>query len=130
MSKQKQLIASIATAVVKIIVLILIVKYVIGASAQAYEFGHRVFTEPAMTGKPGITYEVSIDGDTDPKVLGEALEADGLIRDAKLFYVQYLASDYRGNLQAGTYDLSTSMTAEEMLQIMCRMTEPTEEEEG
>ena len=51
-------------------------------------------------------------------MIGEILESKGLIRDAKLFYVQNLLSHYKDKLRAGVYILNTSMTMEEMMQIM------------
>ena len=46
------------------------------------------------------------------------LEEKGLIEDAKLFVVQELLSAYHGEILPGIYDLSTDMTAEQMLAIM------------
>ena len=42
----------------------------------------------------------------------------GLISDAKLFWLQERLSEYHGMIQPGTYDLSTNMTPDEMIQIM------------
>lgn len=41
----KQFIVSVATAAVKIVVFVLIVKYVIGIAVMAYDFGYRVFAD-------------------------------------------------------------------------------------
>lgn len=46
------------------------------------------------------------------------LEERGLIRDANLFVIQELLSENHGKIQSGIYDLSTAMTAEEMLNVM------------
>ena len=56
------------------------------------------------------------------------LEEKGLIEDARLFVVQELLSAYHGEILPGIYDLSTSMTAEEMLAVMSTPTEETKEE--
>jgi UPF0755 protein len=50
--------------------------------------------------------------------VGEILQEKGLIRDAKLFYLQELFSNYHGKLQPGIYELSNSMTPEEMMAVM------------
>ena len=50
--------------------------------------------------------------------MAEALEDYGLIRDKNIFYVQYLVSSYKGKLMPGSYELSTAMTADEMLGVM------------
>ena len=59
--------------------------------------------------------------------IGQILEDKGLIRDAKLFYIQNLLSHYKDKLQPGTYVLNTSMTMEEMMEIMSVVPETTDE---
>lgn len=114
----KQFIVSVATAAVKIIVFVLIVKYVIGIVTMAYDFGYRVFAEEPVSAEPGIAYTVELSEETTPKQVAEALEDYGLIRDKNIFYVQYLVSSSKGKLMPGNYELSTAMTADEMLEIM------------
>ena len=46
------------------------------------------------------------------------LEAEGLIRDSKLFFAQLKLSAYSGKLLPGTYTLNTSMTGKEMIAVM------------
>jgi UPF0755 protein len=55
------------------------------------------------------------DGATD---IGKKLADVGLITDRNLFFFQELLSEYHGKEKAGTYELSTAMTPEEMLRIM------------
>ena len=50
--------------------------------------------------------------------VGKMLEERGLIRDANLFVLQELLSENHGKMQPGIYDLSTAMTAEEMMDVM------------
>lgn len=114
----KQFIVSIATAAVKIIVFVLIIRYVIGAASEAYSFGYRIFSEEPVSGEPGIIFTVELSEETTPKQVAQALEDYGLIRDKDLFYVQYLLSPHKGELMPGDYELSTAMTAEQMLEIM------------
>ena len=125
----KQFIVSVLTAAVKIIVLVMIVKYVIEISVTAYDFGYRVFTEEPMSAEPGIVYTVELSEETTPKQVAEALQDYGLIRDKNLFYVQYLVSSAKDKLMPGSYELSTAMTAEEMLAIMSESYTEEEEEE-
>lgn len=125
----KQFIVSVATAAVKIIVFILIVRYVIGIVTTAYDFGYRVFAEEPVSAEPGIAYTVELSEETTPKQVAEALEDYGLIRDKNLFYVQYLVSSSKGKLMPGNYELSTAMTADEMLEIMSSSYVEEEEDE-
>lgn len=114
----KQLVVSAATAVVKIIVAYFVIKYVIQAATTAYDFGYRIFTEEPVSNPPGITYTVTLTEETTPKQVAEALEDYGLVRDKNLFYIQYLLSSYKDELTPGNYELTTAMTADEMLAVM------------
>lgn len=125
----KQFIVSIATAAVKIIALILIVRCVMGIASAAYDFGYRIFSEEPVSGEPGTTYTVELSEETTPKQVAQALEDYGLVRDKDLFYVQYLLSPHRDELMPGSYELSTVMTAEQMLEIMSSSYVDEEEEE-
>lgn len=125
----KQFIVSAATAAVKIIVLVLIVRFVAGAASDAYAFGYRVFSEEPVSGEPGIAYTVELSEETTPKQVAQALEDYGLIRDKDLFYVQYLLSPHKDELMPGNYELSTAMTAEQMLEIMSSSYVEEDEEE-
>lgn len=51
------------------------------------------------------------------------LEKKGLIRDALLFRIQEMLSAYKDELLPGTYELNTSMTTEEMMEIMSMQVE-------
>ena len=53
--------------------------------------------------------------------IGQILEEKGLIRDAKIFYIQETLSEYHGYLAPGIYELNTSMTIEEMINTMVDM---------
>ncbi len=125
----KQLIVSVATAAVKIIVLVVIVRYVVGTAIMAYDFGYRIFTEEAVSAEPGTTYTVELSEETTPGQVAEALEDYGLVRDKDLFYAQYLLSAHKDKLMPGNYELSTAMTAEEMLAIMSSSNVDDEEDE-
>ncbi len=114
----KQFIVSVATAAVKIIVFVLIIQYVTKTAATAYDFGYRIFTEEPVSAQPGVTFQVELSEETTPKQVAEALEDYGLVRDKNLFYAQYLLSVHKDRLMPGNYELSTAMTAEEMLTVM------------
>ena len=46
------------------------------------------------------------------------MEEKGLTRDATLFALQYLLSEYKEEVKPGTYEVSTAMTAEEIMAAM------------
>ena len=85
---------------------------------KAYDFGFRIFTETAMSPAPGRDVAVTIVQGESTMDVGEMLEEKGLIRDAKLFYVQKKCSVYDDDIKPGFYTLNTSMTADDMFAII------------
>lgn len=110
-----------------IMIILLVVYGAVRVSKIGYDFGYRVFTEPAMDEAPGKEVTVQVDDDMSGKKLGEELEAKGLIRDANLFQIQLKLSAYSDRIKAGVYTLSTSMTPKEMIVVMAAEDEEDEE---
>jgi len=84
----------------------------------AYDFGYRVFTEPAMEEEPGENVVVTIKSDMDGNEIGKVLKDNGLVRDENLFALQLALSAYKDRIVPGEYTLNTSMTAKEMMVVM------------
>lgn len=114
----KQMILAVLGMIFKVAVAVLVIVVVYKGAITAYDYGYRVFQEPPVAEKPGMDVSVEITMGKSVLQIGEILEAKGLIRDARLFYVQNLLSHYKDKLRAGTYTLNTSMTMEEMMEIM------------
>lgn len=114
----KQMILAVLGMIFKVAVAVLVIVVVYKGAITAYDYGYRVFQEPPVAEKPGMDVSVEITVGKSALQIGEILEAKGLIRDAKLFYVQNLLSHYKDKLRAGTYTLNTSMTMEEMMEVM------------
>ncbi len=97
-----------------IVVAMLITKY----AKVAYNYGYQIFNQSAVSSGTGrtVTFKVG-DGDS-ADTIAENLAGVGLITDKNLFKLQERFSEYHGMEQAGTYELSTAMTPEEMLAIM------------
>lgn len=123
----KGIIGSTVELVIKIVALVLFVSYLIKASAAAYDYGYRIFTEAPVSLGEGRIISVNVEDPVSVSAVGEMLEERGLIRDAKLFVLQELLSENHGKIQPGIYDLSTAMTAEEMMAVMAQNA-PDEEE--
>jgi UPF0755 protein len=85
---------------------------------ESYNFGYRVFADVAMELSPGRDKEVTIVEGKSVMQIGEILEQAGLIKDAKIFYVQELLSEYHGELKPGIYTLNTSMSGTEILAVL------------
>jgi len=94
----------------------------------SYSYGYRIFAEPPVTTGEGRDRLVQIKSSMSDSDIGELLEEKGLIRDKRLFTLQLKLSGYSRKLVAGRYTLNTSMTADEMMQIMSR--EETKEDTG
>jgi UPF0755 protein len=121
----KYLIGAVVETVIKVVVLAAVILFVFKTASSAYDFGYRVFADQPVSTAGGRTITVGIAENASVKEIAEMLEEKGLIEDARLFVVQELLSSYHGEIRAGIYDLSTSMTAEEMLAVMCASDEDT-----
>lgn len=127
--KVKYIIGAIVEFVIKAVALIFIVTYVIRGATAAYDYGFRVFAEEPMEAGEGRIISVSVGNGDTAKEVGQMLQDKGLIRDANLFRIQELLSENHGKIQPGIYDLSTSMTAQEMLAVIAVKPEAEEEAE-
>lgn len=123
----KSMIASLLETIIKVAVAVFLVTFVYDKAMKAYDFGYRVFAEEPVSYGEGRTISIYVEEDESVKDIGQNLQEKGLIRDANLFFVQELLSEYHGKIKPGIYDLSTSMKSDEMLEIMSA--EPEEEEE-
>lgn len=125
----KQLIGSIIETCIKIVAAVVIVMFVYNTAVKAYDYGYRVFAEEPVTYGEGRTISIYVESDDSVKDIGKNLQEKGLIRDANLFYIQELLSEYHGMIMPGIYDLNTSMKTEEMLEIMTEDYVEAEEED-
>lgn len=112
------LVGTIFETVIKVVLLIYAVTLIFRGASKAYDFGYRVFADEPMTALGGKTITVGITEDMTVEQIAQMLEEKGLIEDAKLFRVQELLSAKHGKLKPGIYDLATTMTAAEMMEIM------------
>lgn len=125
----KKMAQSTVSTLARVVVVVLVCLFVYKAAEAAYDYGYRVFAEPAMdTVGTGQIISVAITEGKDVKEVAEILASKGLIRDPKLFYIQYLTSKYnKKDIIPGVYDLSTEMVAEEILEVITTVSEVEEE---
>ena len=114
----KEVVIPVFSTIFKIVVAVIIVMLVYKWSVSAYEYGQRVFNEPPVSSGSGRVITVTVEEGDTAKEIGNMLEKNGLIRDAKLFQIQEMLSKYKDKILPGTYELSTAMTTEEMMGIM------------
>lgn len=111
-----------------VLIVVMVVYATVQLSALGYDFGYRVFTEPAMSEEPGVDIPVLIkEGMSDREIAG-TLEEKGLIRDKNLGFLQIKLSAYSGEAIPGAYTLNTSMDMKEILVTICTEEEITDEE--
>ena len=125
----KSIIGSTVELVIKMIALVFAVSYILKMATAAYDYGFRVFTEEPVSLGEGRTISVIVEEPVSVKDVGKMLEERGLIRDANLFVIQELVSENHGKIQPGIYDLSTTMTAQEMVEVMAADAPEEDEEE-
>ncbi len=131
MNVNKALFTFIKIAFSFMIVLILIYGAVRLCSVS-YDYGYRLFTEPAMEEEPGRDVLVQVKNDMSERDIAKLFEEKGLVRDANLFYIQLMLSDYKKLIRPGVYTLNTSMKPKELMMAISpepeEDTEPEEEE--
>lgn len=109
----------VAHILLKIAIVVLLVLVAIYGIKNAYAFGHSIFTlehETAVSGKPLMTTEITILEGMSAQEVGDRLQADGIIADAQVFYVQYLIYGYE--FVPGTYKVSNELSIEEILVLL------------
>lgn len=114
----KQFLGAVVAMVVRIAIAAAVIVVVFRLAVQAYDFGFRIFAEPPIAEGNGRTVSVVVLEGNDAMDIGNMLEEKGLIRDARLFYVQERLSNYHNLIQPGVYELNTAMTIEQMINIM------------
>lgn len=127
--KVGEIIGSILELVLKIGVLIFLITLIYKYALVSYDYGYRVFTEAPVSVGEGRIISVEIKEDQSVMEIGEMLQQKGLIRDAKIFVLQERLSAHHGDEVPGIYDLSTAMTGEEMIAVICPAADMIEEPE-
>ena len=121
-------ILSVLAILCRILICLFLILMIYRLAFKAYDFGYRVFAEPAVAEGTGTDVVVQIPLGSDASEIGKILKNAGLINDDKLFVAQELLSEYHGKLEPGTYSLNTSMKSEEMMAAMSPATEESTEE--
>lgn len=111
----------VAGGFLRFVLYLIVTIAVIYVGKAAYDFGYDIFYQQPMDAKEeGRDVTVVVDDGDSVYQIGRTLESRGLIRDAKVFVVQEKLSNFSGKLQPGTYILNTSMTPDEMMEILAR----------
>lgn len=114
----KKLMTAVFGAILKVVVAVAAAFIIYRGAMTCYDYGYRIFTEPAVSSGEGRTITVTVTEDMSVWEIGELMHTKGLTKDAKLFALQYIFSEYKEDVKPGTYEVSTAMTAEEIMAAM------------
>lgn len=114
----KSLVLTVIENVVKVVILVFLMMYIFKGVTAAYEFGYKVFADEPVSANNGRIITVAVAEGSSVEDVAAMLESKGLIEDQKLFVIQEYLSAYHDEIKPGIYDLSTAMTAAEMIEIM------------
>lgn len=118
LEKIKEIVMSVFSIAFKVVIVVIASMFIYKYALIAFDYGHRIFSEEPMSTGEGRKVTVTISSDMNASNIGQLLENKGLIRDAKLFVLQERLSECHDKIQPGEYELTTAMTAEEMMIIM------------
>ena len=118
--KITEVILAVCGAIIKIALAIVIATVIYRGTSLAYSYGYRIFEETPVSSGEGYTITVKITDNMSAADMGKMLAEKGLIRDEKLFILQYMFSEFKDDLLPGEHDLSTAMTVEEMMEEMTK----------
>lgn len=101
----------------RLIAYALIILLLYEAVVRGFAFGHQVFYAEAAEPAPGRDIAVVIDEGESVSEAAGMLAARGLIKSEFAFVFQSVFYDY-DTIYPGNYDLNTSMTSKEILQLL------------
>lgn len=126
--QMKQVVSAIFGMMFRFLITVIMLLMVYQFAVEANSFGYNVFADIPMDLSPGYTKKVTISEGTSEWELAQSLQQEGIVEDAKVFYVQLILSENKENWKPGIYDLNTSMHAEEIIATLAGIIEEEEEE--
>lgn len=116
--KPGSIVIAVLGVILRVVFVVLAAYFIYKGALACYDYGYRIFAEPAVSVGEGRTITVAITEDMTPSQIGELFEKKGLVKDGRLFMLQYYLSEFKDDVKPGVFELSTSMTAEEMMEAM------------
>ena len=102
----------------RVAVFIAIVLGLIYLGQTTYHYTCAVFSNEAFEEAPGKNVKITISETVSGKELANVLEKNGLIEDALVFQLQMKMAGFGESVEAGTYELNTSMPPSELFEIL------------
>lgn len=110
----------------KLILYAVVVLLLVEGMSRGYAFGHDVFYATAMEREPGTRYALTIPKGQTPAETAKVLKDLGLVKNEYAVQIQMWFYDYE--VYPGTYEVSTTMTSKEILQVLNVKPEDAKEE--
>lgn len=119
----------IVDTIVKVFLVLVAIMLISKYASVAYNYGYNIYNQVPASQYDTRTVTVSITDSMSVGDIAELLENRGLVKDKNLFWMQERFSEYHGMIAPGTYELSPSMTPDEIIAIMCASTIEADKEE-
>ncbi len=126
----KNVVLGIVDATIKILLIVFAVSIISRYASVAYRYGYNIYNQIPASQYDTRTVSVSITDSMSVMDIAELLENRGIVTDKFLFWLQEMFSEYHGMIAAGTYELSPSQTADEIIAQMCASNIEEEAQEG
>lgn len=125
----RKILTAVLLLLMKLLFAIVVILAIWRLGESAYRFGHSIYDNESMAAPPGWDVAVVLPEGCTVKDTASLLKAKGLIRDAFVFRIQERLSKYHGEIQAGSYVLNTSMSAQDILALLSGHAEDITEKE-
>ena len=97
--KAANLAGAVLGAILKVAFAVIVVYLVYTGASTCYDYGYRIFTEPAVSAGEGRKITVTLTSDMSATEIGTIMQEKGLTRDSRLFALQYLFSENKKDWQ-------------------------------
>lgn len=106
-----------------IVVDLVIIWALVKGFTYGYDFSYSVFSDEAKS--PGSTQVITIEleDDSSSSDIAQILFDNGLIKDKWVMYAKLKVGEYNGAILGGKYQLSPSMTYQQIINKLCRIEE-------
>ena len=114
----KKLFFGTFSIVINVVFYALVIMFAIRLITFSYDFSYTVFGDTVMEEHSDKMVPIQVSEGMGTKEIAALLEKKGLIKYKDAFVIHVALSQYKGLLQAGEYELSPSMTMDQMLATM------------
>ncbi len=114
--------------VLNVIIYAVVILLAIRIVTYAYSFSYEVFGSTVMEEGSEELIPIQINEGASTDEVATQLEKKGLIRYSNAFVIRTALSQFKGKIKPGNYELSPSMTMDEMLSVITGI--PLEEDSG